>query len=99
MQDDRTVTALGAFKQGNASKDRAQIGRLGLAFLVENTHVSCRNHGGDGVLVNHLADGVLQQHEETLARSFDKTLSSRALRFKLALTPPAITRVLGRRSE
>src|SRR5690242_2083196 len=48
----------------------------GLAFVTRgraNMDVPSRDHGGDGVLVHHLADAVLQQDHE-LVEGFDLTL-------------------------
>src|SRR5690554_6732969 len=44
-----------------------------LAPARPHAHVARRHHGGNGVLVNHLADGVAQQHHELVER-FDGAL-------------------------
>ena len=36
-------------------------------------HVARRHHGGNGVLVDHLADGIAQQHHE-LVEGLDRAL-------------------------
>src|SRR5690606_40213156 len=43
-----------------------------ITTLSRQTHRTARNHGGNGMLVDHLADGVLQQDDE-LVRSEEHT--------------------------
>src|SRR5690606_15202972 len=44
-----------------------------ITALSRQTHRTARNHGGNGMLVDHLADGVLQQDDE-LVEGFDLPL-------------------------
>ena len=41
---------------------RGSIGVMRIAVGIVDTHGACRDHGRDGVLVDHLADAVLEQH-------------------------------------
>src|SRR5690606_21604079 len=43
-------------------------GGLDHATARAHAHVAGRHHGGDGVLVDHLADGIAQQHDELVER-------------------------------
>ena len=53
-----------------------------MAFMavvaIADTYVAARHHGGDGVLVDHLADLVAQQHHELVER-LDRSLQLDAI--------------------
>lgn len=51
----------------------SSVARLGRLVTARQTHRTARYHGGDRVLVNHLADGVLQQ-DDKLVEGLDLAL-------------------------
>src|SRR3546814_15292062 len=68
-------------------------GRLDVAATGSHAHVARRHHGRDGVFVDHLADGVAQQHHE-LVEGLDRALQLDAVdqvdRHRHALAPQRV---------
>src|SRR5690606_10342050 len=64
-----------------------------MAATRPHAHVACRHHGGDRVLVDHLTDGIAQQHHELVER-FDRALQLDAVdqvnRHRHALAPQRV---------
>ncbi|MNE05669.1 hypothetical protein D3C80_982390 [compost metagenome] len=72
MNQNGPVTALMALKEQDWRLRLFVVARFAL-LAAGQTDRTARNHGGNGVLVDHLADGVLQQDDELVER-LDLTL-------------------------